>query len=111
MEKNKSLFLLITGIVAFFSPIIVFVSTCIWSWLTFFGIGMGVLHYETVPEWLVTIGCLPLLIGPLMCCAFFVLNVINRKEDMARVGMLLSAVGAILNVLMIIGMCYIGSKY
>lgn len=106
--KSKSLKL---GIIAVASPIPLFLITCLWALFVFFVIGIGVLHHEptTTFDWLLVVSLLPLLISPLMCCAFIVRGIVKRKEHMSWLCILLSVAGLAENALLLMGICYLGS--
>ena len=57
---------IVTGFIAFFSPIPMVIFTIIWSWVWFFGIGIGLLNYDTVPQWMLVVTLLPLFISPIL---------------------------------------------
>lgn len=106
--KNKPI---VTGIIAVASPIPLIVFTVLWSWIWFFGIGMGLLNYDTVPEWILVFALSPLFISPFFGLLGIVHGVLNIKLKRAWLGILLSALGLIENFILIYGMCYIGSRF
>ena len=101
----------ITGIIAVASPIPLFVFTILWSWFCFFGIGMGLLNYETVPQWILIISFLPLFISPAMGVLGVIHGFAKLKQKHAWLGIVLSVVSLIENFFLIYGMYYIGSRF
>ena len=99
------------GIIAMVSPVPLFVFTVIWCWILFFGIGIGVLHYDTVPLWMQIVGLLPLLISPALGIGGMIHGFIKFKEKLAWLGILLSVLCLVENCLLIYGMYYIGSRF
>ena len=99
------------GIVAVSSPIPLLSFTCLWSWIAWFGFGMGILKYETIPEWLLGVSLIPLLISPIICCVFLVLGIIHRREQHARLCIILSVIGLLENAALLYGLIYLGSRY
>lgn len=106
--KNKPW---ISGIIAAASPFPFFVFTVLWSWYWGFGIGIGLLHYDQIPQWILTISLLPLWISPLLGIGGIVHSFIKIKEKKAWLGIVLSVVGLVENFLLIFGMAYLGSRY
>lgn len=107
MKRNS----LVIGIIAVASPIPLALFTVLWDWLLAFGIGMGLLNYDTVPQWILICSLLPLLISPGLGILGIVHGCIQRKQKRAWLGILLSVLCLIENFLLIYGMCYIGSRY
>lgn len=106
--KSKALF---TGILAVASPIPMILFTMIWYWIWFFGIGMGMMNYNTVPQWINILGLLPLFVSPCIGIGGIVYGCIRIKQKRAWLGVLLSALGLIENLLLLYGIIYIGSRY
>ena len=106
--KNKPI---VTGIIAVASPIPMIVLTVLWTWICFFGIGMGLLNYDTVPQWIPVCSLLPLFISPTFCLLGLVHGVIKIKLKRAWIGILLSVLGLIENFILIYGMYYLGSRF
>ena len=98
------------GIIAVSSPILLLLFTCLWYWIVCFGFGMGILKYETIPEWLLGVSLIPLLIGPTICCVFLVLGIIHRREQYARLCIILSVIGLIESAALLYWMIYLGSR-
>lgn len=102
---------IITGIIAAISPLPLLIFTVIWSWVLFFGIGIGLLNYDTVPQWMQFFILAPLLISPAFGLLGIIHGVIKIKKERAWLGIFLSVIGLIENVILIYGMYYIGSRY
>ena len=95
--KNKSL---VIGILAAVSVIPLFIFNIIWSWIWFFGIGMELLNYETIPDWILCISCLPIIISPIISVFGVAYGFIRLKEKRAWLGIVLSAIGLLENCLL-----------
>ena len=106
--KNKPL---VTGIIAVVSPVPLIVFTVLCSWMWGFGIGMGLLNYDTIPQWILICSLLPLFISPALGLLGIVHGIIKIKLKRAWVGILLSVLGLIENFILIYGMYYIGSRF
>lgn len=106
--KNK---LIMSGVIAAVTPVPMIVFTVIWSWILFFGIGMGLLNYDTIPQWILVCSFLPLFISPAFALLGIVHGVRRIKCEQAWVGILLSVLGLIENFVLIYGMYYIGSRF
>lgn len=100
-----------TGIIAVASPISLLVFTSLWIPLCYFGIGMGLLNYDTVPQWIQLCSLLPLLISPAIGVLGIVHGCVKLKEMRAWLGILLSVLGIAENFLLIYGMYYLGSRF
>lgn len=101
----------ITGIIAAASPLPMFFFTIFWFWAWFFLIGMGLLGYDPVPEWITTCGLLPFTISPALGLAGIIHSIIKVKNKLSWLGILLSVLCLIENFLLIYGIYYIGSKF
>ena len=86
--KNRPI---ITGIIAVASPIPLIIFTVIWCWVWFFGIGMGLLNYDTVPQWILIISLFPLLISPILGLLGIIHSIVKIKTRKAVLGVFLSA--------------------
>ena len=106
--KNK---LKIIAIVAVASPIPMIVITILWSWILFFGVGMGLLGYSTVPDWIMFLELLPLSFSPLFDIFGIVLGLVKIKERQSMLCIILSILGLLINFALIFAMGYIGSRY
>lgn len=106
--KNKPI---VTGIVAIASPIPLIVFTVLWYWVWFFGIGMGLLNYDTIPQWILILSLLPLLISPILCLIGAIHGIVKIKTKKAILGILLSIIGLLENFVLIYGIYYIGSRF
>lgn len=102
---------LVFGILAAISPVPMFIFTVLWCWALFFGIGMGLLGYDTVPQWILFCGPLPLLVSPGLGILGTVYGCIHIKQKHAWPGICLSVIGLIENFLLIYGICYLGSRF
>ena len=102
---------IVTGIIAVASPVPLIVFTVLWSWVWFFGIVVGLLNYDAVPQWILVCSLSPLLISPAFGLLGIVHGVIKIKSERAWLGILLSVLGLIENFILIYGMCYIGSRF
>lgn len=99
------------GVIAVSSPIPMTILTIMWCWILCFGVGIGILQYDTIPEWLMTVSLLPLCISPLFGCFGMVYGIIKRKEHLSWLGILLSVICLIENFLLIYGIGYLGSRF
>ena len=106
--KNRPI---VTGIIAVASPIPLVIFTVIWSWVWFFGIGMGLLNYDTVPQWTLTVSLLPLLISPIFGLLGIIHGIVKIKTRKAWLGIFLSVMGLFENFILIYGMYYLGSRF
>ena len=106
--KNRPL---ITGIISVASPIPMFIFTIFWSWIWCFMIGMGLLNYDTIPDWISICSFFPLAISPILCLMGIVHGLIKVKQKLAWLGVLFSVVGLVKNFLLFCVMFYIGSRY
>ena len=100
-----------TGIIAVASPIPMVIFTVIWSWVWFFNMGVGLLNYDTVPLWILTVSLLPLLISPFFGLLGIIHGIVKIKTRKAWLGIFLSVIGLFENFVLIYGMCYLGSRY
>ena len=75
--KSKSLRL---GIISALSPIPLFVFTALWCWMWYFGIGIELLHYEIIPEWILLISVLPLSVSPLLGLVGTACGIVTIRE-------------------------------
>lgn len=101
----------ITGILAVASPLPVFCYTILWSWFMCFGIGMGLLQYDTIPQWILTVSLLPLCISPGLSVAGMIHGIVKRKEKLAWLGILLSVLALVQFAALVYIAGYLGSKY
>ena len=92
--KNRPI---ITGILAFISPLPMFFFAFILSWILFFGIGMGLLGLSTVPYWMLIPTVLALLVSPTLCVLGIIHGIVKRHVRYAKLGILLSALGLVGN--------------
>lgn len=106
--NNKPLLL---GILAVVSPIPMLLVTAFWNWICFFVIGLGLLHLDTVPQWLLFCSLFPLLISPGCGIVGVMVGILHRKEPRAGLGILLSVLGIALNVLLFYGMYAMGNRF
>ena len=106
--KNRPI---ITGIIAVASPIPLLVFTVLWCWIWFFGIGMGLLNYDVVPQWIDIVSLFPLFISPTIGLLGIIHGIVKIQTRKAWLGILLSVMGLLENFILILGMCYIGSRF
>lgn len=106
--KSKSLRL---GLLSALSPLPLFVLTALWFWMWCFGIGMEILHYEIIPEWILVISALPLSISPLLGLVGTVCGIIKIREKFSWLGVVLPLVCLVENFLLIYGIYYLGSRF
>ena len=102
---------LVTGIIAVASPIPMVIFTILWSWLCFFGIGMGILNYDTVPQYISIISLSPILISPILGLLGVIHGIVKIKTNKALLGIVLSVIGLLENFILIYGMYYLGSRF
>ena len=81
--------------------------TSFWGMILAFPIGMGLLQYETIPVWIGIISLLPLLISPLLGIFGIIRGIKRRKEKHARLGIVLSVLCLIENIVLLYGIYYI----
>lgn len=108
--KQKSRLKLI-GIIAISSPLPMIIVTMLWFFFLFFGIGMGILGYSYTPDWILFVGLLPLLFSPAFDIFGIVFGIIKRKEHHSVLCVILSAIGFLINLALLFGMIYLGSRY
>jgi hypothetical protein len=77
----------------------------------FFGIGMGLLNYETIPQWIQVCSMLPLFVSPIIGLIGIIHGIIIIKSKQAKLGIFLSVIGLIENFFLIYGIYYIGSRF
>ena len=106
---KRSAFVL--GLISFLSPVPFAVATILWDWVLSFGIGMGLLGYDHIPDWILFAGLAPLLISPTLGIVGIVYGFCERKEKLAWLGILLSVLGVMVNGLLLFAMGYAGSHY
>ena len=106
--KNRPI---VTGIIAVASPIPLVFFTILWCWVWFFIIGIGLLNYDIVPQWILIFSLLPLLISPIICLLGIVHGLVKIQAKKAWLGILLSAMGLLENFILIYGMYYLGSRF
>ena len=99
----------ITGIIAVASPLPLYFFSILWCWILFFGIGMGLLGYDAIPDWILYCGLSPLLISPIIGILGLVHSIVKIKTPKAWLGLLLSLVGLLENALLLYGSYYLGS--
>lgn len=101
----------ITGIVAFASPLPGFFLTLIFSWTFGIGLGIGMLGLPNIPAWLMYFSLSPLLISPTLGVLGIIHGFIKIKEKWAWLGIVFSVISLIANFVLIYGLMYIGSRY
>ena len=106
--KNRPI---VTGIIAAASPIPMVIFTVIWSCVWFLGIGMGLLNYDTVPQWIFIVSLLPLLVSPIFGLLGIIHGLVKIKTKKAWLGIFLSVIGLFENFILIYGMYYLGSRF
>ena len=102
---------IVTGFIAFFSPIPLVIFTIIWSWVWFFGIGIGLLNYDTVPQWMLVVTLLPLFISPILGLLGIIHSMVKIKTKTAWFAFFLSVIGLLENFILFYGMYYLGSRF
>jgi hypothetical protein len=97
------------GRFAFFSPLPMFFTTCLWSWTVFFGIYFGLLQMDIpIPGWLICITVLPpICCSPILWLLGIIHGILKRKEKRAWLGILLSAFCLVENALLFCAMGYL----
>ena len=91
MKKNP----LVSGIIAAACPIPLAVITILWSWVCIYPIGTDLLHYGTMPGWIVGMALLPSIFGLLVGIAAFLLGFVKYQTKKAWLAITLSVVGVI----------------
>lgn len=79
--------------------------------IAFFGVRFEAMGHDTIPQWLVNICFSPVLFSPLLCVIGVVYGMIKRHEPHAKLGIILSFIGAAENILLFYGLNYIGSRF
>ena len=97
------------GRFAFFSPLPMFFSTCLWSWFVVFGIYFGLFQMDVpIPGWLICITVVPpLCCSPILGVLGIIHGITKRKEKQAWLGILLSALCLVENTLLFCAMGYL----
>lgn len=96
------------GALTLATPLPGWILTILWFWILCFGICLGALGYERIPEWGLYVGLLPLPVSPLMGLAGIIYGIVRRKEKGAWLGVLCSALCLVENALLLAGMMYLG---
>lgn len=103
------------GLFGFLAPIPVLVLSIVAVWLLFFGVGFGLLGYETLPDWFTVLSVLPSLLSVLVMPAIQILGIVlgamKRREKHGILCIVLSALGLAGNSLMWVGILYAGAHY
>jgi hypothetical protein len=107
-KKNKTYWI---GIVSVISPLPMILITCIWAEIFIIGFGIGILKYDTIPNWINIISLIPLGFSPLFDCFGIVYGFINRKEKASLICIILSIVGLLENFILIYGIYFLGSRF
>ena len=74
-------------------------------------IGMGLLQYDTIPQWISEISLLPIWISPLLGIIGIIHGVIKIKEKRSGLGIVLSAMCLVENFVILYGAIYLASRY
>ncbi len=98
----------VSGIIAAVTPIPCFVFSILWCWILSFGIGMGLLGYDTIPTWILVCSLLPLLISPVLALIGIVHSLVKIKQKLAWLGLILSVLGLVQNLGLLFMMIYLG---
>lgn len=98
----------IPGVVAVASPLPMLVNTLLWFWFLFLGVGIYILGYTTVPDWILYLGLLPLSFSPLFDIFGIVFGFVHIRQRHAVLCILLSVLGLAINFLLILAMSYLG---
>ena len=106
--KNKAIF---WGLISVLSPIPLTILSFFWDWIWCFGIVMGPLGYERIPDWALILGTAPLLISPVIGYFGIVYGICHYRQRLAWLGILLSFLGVVVNGLLIFGILYTGSQF
>ena len=106
--KNYSLTL---GLISVLSPVPLLVFTALWCWMWVFGVGMGLLSYEIVPEWILLISVLPLSVSPLLELVGTACGIVTIRERHSLLGIVLSLLCLAENFVLIYGIYYLGSRF
>ncbi len=94
------------GIIAALSPIpgLLLTELCVLIWA--FPIGMELLQYDTIPTWMLIISLPLLLISPLLGILGIIHGAKKSKEKHARLGIVLSVLCLIENIVLLYGIYY-----
>lgn len=85
--------------------------TILWSWAVFFGLVLGVLKYDTIPQWANGLMLIPILVSPAKGAYGVIYGLTHRTEERAWLGVLLSVLGIVLNALLWGWLDYFVSRY
>lgn len=105
-QANREMKPLTLGIFAALSPVPGVMLTSFWGMILVFPIGMELLQYETIPVWIGIISLLPLLISPLLGIFGIIHGAKKSKEKHARLGIVLSVLCLIENIVLLYGIYY-----
>lgn len=105
----------IWGLVNFLSPVPLLIVSIFICWFLFFGIGIGVMGYENIPEWYSFLTILPAFVTAILhiCSSVtaVIFGIIRRKEPHAILCVVLSALAIIIQVGLWAGILYAGYHY
>ena len=105
--KNKPL---VTGITAVASPVPIVILTVLWAWFRGLIVGVGILGNDTVSGLSSILSMLPLALGPILCTLGIIHGCVKIKCKLAWLGIVLSGIGLMENVLLIFIMYLVGSR-
>ena len=106
--KNKPIR---AGVIALISPIPLFIFTAIWCLIWSVGIGIGILHYDTLPLWILAISLSPLLVSPVLGISGIIHGVMKIDEHLSWLGIMLSVISIAENSILLYGIYYLGSRF
>ena len=99
------------GIISAFSPIPMFIFSVLWSWTCAFGIGMGLLNYDYIPNWILVVSLLPMCFSPILGLSGIVFGIVKIKDKLSWLGIILSAICLLENLLIFDIIYYLGGNF
>lgn len=102
---------LTVAIIAVTSPLPMIFITSMWALIFGVGFGICVLGYSTIPDWIAFLSLLPLSFSPLFDIFGIVLGIAKIKERHSVLCIVLSLLGLVINIALIFGLSYIGSRF
>ena len=102
---------LVVALIAVISPFAMWIVTMFWSVLLGLGLGVSILGYSSIPDWMTFICLLPLSFSPLFDVYGIVLGIVKSKERYSKLCVILSTLGLLINAALLIFAGFVGSRY
>lgn len=83
----------------------------LWSWFWFFGVGIEIIGYETIPDWIMYLAEFPLLISPLFGIFGVIYGIIKGRKKYGKICIILSILGVLTNAVLLGIMFYLGANF